>query len=102
MSTQLNDLTHRLALLASVSGCTVSVRLLGGEHGNVIELKATQSSDAEAREYRRQLSLRALGCLDPRQLATDFICEARLAFATGQRLLRRSAPRSRAPLAFVN
>ena len=91
MSTQLSDLTHRLALLASVSGCTVSVRLLGGEHGNVIELKATQSGSAEAVEYARRLTLRALASQDVVRLATDFIREARLAFAGG-----------RTPLAFVN
>ena len=85
LSTQLNDLTHRLALLASVSGCTLTVRLLGGEHGNVIELKATQTRAAEACEYARQLTLRALSCRGAQQLAADFVREARLAFATVRR-----------------
>lgn len=93
LSTELNDLTQRLALLASVSGCTVSVRLLGGEHGSVIELRATRTCAAEAREYARQLTLRQLACRGAGQLAADFIREARLAFAADLRLAGPGTPR---------
>src|SRR5579864_7463657 len=94
LSTPLNDLTHRLALLASVSDCILTVRLLGGEHGNMIELKATQTSAAEACEYARKLTLRALCGRGAHQLAADFVREARLAFATAHRAAGRTALRA--------
>jgi hypothetical protein len=94
LSTPLNDLTHRLALLEAVSGCTLTVRLLGGEHGDVIELKATRTSAAEACDYARKVTLRALTCRGARQLAADFVREARLAFATGRRPAGRTALRA--------
>lgn len=89
LTTPLNDLTHRLALLAAPCGCTVSVRLLGGEHGNIIELTARETGAAEAREYSRQLTLRMLASRGAAQLAAEFVREARLAFATGTALARR-------------
>ena len=92
MSTELNSLTHRLALLASISGCTLTVRLLGGEHGNMIELEATQTSAAGAREYARRLTLRALCGRGAAELAADFMREVRLAFATDLRVARSSSP----------
>jgi surface antigen len=82
LSTTLNDLAHRLALLAGPCGCTITVRLLGGPHGNVVELKASRVSAAEAREYTRQLTLRALASRGAAELAAEFMREARLAFAS--------------------
>lgn len=90
MTTPLNDLIHRLTRLAAVSGCTITVRLLGGEYGNALELKATQTAAAEAREYTRQLTLPALSRHGAVQLAADFVREARLAFAAGATLSRRT------------
>jgi hypothetical protein len=81
LSTTLNDLAHRLTLLAGPCGCTITVRLLGGPQGKVVELKAARSSAAEAREYTRQLTLHALASQDAAELAAEFVREARLAFA---------------------
>ena len=80
MTSPLNDLTHRLTLLAAPYGYTITVRLLGGPRGAAIELRATRSHDGESKEYTRQLSLRTLANRG-KAVAADFIREARVALA---------------------
>jgi hypothetical protein len=79
-TTPLNDLTHRLTMLAAAYGYTVSVRMLGGTRGSAVELRATRLCGGGAKEYTRQVSLRVLANRG-RQLAADFVREARVALA---------------------
>lgn len=92
MTTQLNDLTHRLTLLAAPHGYQVSARLLGGTRGNHLELKAARVSAGETLEYARHLTLEALELKGARTLATEFIREARVALsATAEAAAERSS-----------
>ena len=80
MTTPLNDLTHRLTMLAAPCGCTVTVRLMGGPRGGAVELRATRLCDGEAKEYTRQLSLRTIA-RHSAAVTEGFMREARLALA---------------------
>jgi len=80
LTSPLNDLTHRLTMLAAPYGYTITVRLLGGPRGGALELRAARSHDGESKEYTRQLSLRTLANRG-QAVAADFIREARVALA---------------------
>jgi len=79
VTTPLNDLTRRVALLAAPLGFTVTVRLLGGARGSRLELKATRSASGEAQEYARQVTLGVVESRGAAEVAADFIREARVA-----------------------
>lgn len=81
MTTQLNDLTHRLALLAAPHGYKVTVRLLGGGRSGHLELKATRVTAGETLEYARHLTLDALELKGATALSAEFIREARVALS---------------------
>lgn len=80
MTSPLNDLTHRLTLLAAPYGYQVTVRLLGGPRGAAIELRAAGTRGVETQEYTRQLTLRTLEKRGA-AVAADFIREARVALS---------------------
>jgi hypothetical protein len=80
LTSPLNDLTHRLTMLAAPYGYAITVRLLGGPRGAAIELRATRSHGGESKEYTRQLTLRTLANRG-KTVAADFIREARVALA---------------------
>lgn len=80
MTTPLNDLTHRLTMLAAPYGCTITVRLIGGTRGGAVELRATRVCDGDSKEYTRQVTLRTLANRGT-AIAADFMREARVALA---------------------
>jgi hypothetical protein len=99
VTTELNDLVRRLALLAAPRAYSLTARLLGGGDGSRVELRAARGSGAEVREYTRHVTLTLLERQGAAAVARDFARQAAEALAeeTGIARLprtRRSAHKS--------
>ncbi len=82
MSTSLNDLSQRLAILAAPFGYTVKTKLLGGTHGSSLELKASRPAHGGAAlEFARLISLADLETRGAAAIADEFSRDARLALS---------------------
>ena len=82
VSTSLNDLSQRLAILAAPFGYSVKTKLLGGPHGSCLELKASRPAPGGgALEYARLVSLTDLEARGAAVVADDFSRDARRALS---------------------
>jgi hypothetical protein len=81
VTTELNDLVRRLALLAAPRDYSLTARLLGGGDGSRVELRAARNAGAEIREYIRHVTLTLLERHGATAIAKDFAREAAEALA---------------------
>ena len=95
MTTSLNDLTRRVALLAAPLGFNVTVRLLGGARGRCVELKACRNACGEAQEYARRITLSTVEDRGASTLAADFVREARVALCGTEPWMQHTITRVR-------
>ncbi|MBS0378644.1 MAG: hypothetical protein JSS29_09170 [Proteobacteria bacterium] len=90
MTTPLNELVRRLALLAAPRTYSMTARLIGGKDGNQVELRATQTSAGEILEYARHVNLTTLERDGAEPIARQFALEARTALSSSPARLRHS------------
>jgi len=79
MSSALNELVRRLALLAGPCPYSMTAYLQGEKDDPRIELRATQTSSGEIQEFARHITLNLLEREGAASVAKDFAREARLA-----------------------
>jgi hypothetical protein len=96
VTTPLNDLTCRVALLSAPLEFTVTVRLLGGVGGGRLELRATRNAcGGDAREYARLVTLCTVEDRGATAVAAAFVREARVALACTESPVERTLTRVR-------
>ncbi|HUK03026.1 MAG TPA: hypothetical protein VLW26_12180 [Steroidobacteraceae bacterium] len=86
MTTFLNDLTQRLAIVAAQQGYSVAVKLHGGTHGTRLELKAQKPVSGGQLDYAQHVSLAELEHKGPVAVAEEFARQVRVAMSTTTRL----------------
>jgi len=83
--TRLGELVRHLALLGASRPYSMTVRLMEGQDGTRIELRASRAGTPGVEEYARQMTLAALERDGPRAVAEGFARHAAVALASGSR-----------------